>query len=75
MLDEEIARRVHAGKFVDEPWELFRVLHFPGRSEMDAVDELAKWCDQHNIEPTFGDRKVDAGSTTYTVRSLLLTPR
>jgi len=64
---EEVLKELGANRpAVDCPWELFRVVNFPGRSQTDAAQELGEWATLNGLEVEFvargalsGKRKVD----------------
>ena len=54
----EIARSVHAGKYVEFPWTLFRLQHLPGMDDVDAARTLAACCAERDVAVDFEVRHV-----------------
>jgi hypothetical protein len=53
MLDDVKREVFGPKKKYEDSWELFRVVHFPGREHEQAAAELGAWCRKNGIEPKF----------------------
>jgi hypothetical protein len=73
-LDDLAADVLEDGR-VDSPWELFRVVYFPGREHEQAAEELARWAVQSGIAIDFETRRREIGGQMMDVIYVVLTPR
>jgi hypothetical protein len=60
---------------VDSPWEIFRVVYFPGREHEQAAEELARWAVEKGIAVALDMAEREIGGVDMDVIYVTLTPR
>lgn len=60
---------------VEEPWELFRVVHLPGWTHEDAAAAVGAWAKRSLIDVAFQAINVEAGGVVRPVIYIILTAK
>lgn len=58
---------MRAGEFKEQPWELFRITHFPGLTTLEMADVLGAWAGRHRVNLKLSERRVELGGKVYLV--------